>query len=212
MGKRKNTPSRPLDLQTYSLTKIDIAEAHLKTAITLYFEDSHPVPVYHLAAAAREIITTLANFKEVNTVLHDLANKREVKLETLIKEIHKFARFFKHADRDANKTIEFNEGDVDMVLQVACHDFGRVAGGMPVEAQVFEAYIHAIAYERVSDAPLRKQKLLKKVIQAFYGIRTASRRDQKKIALSFLRKALTDPSFKMEYSRKVATKGNQNPQ
>jgi hypothetical protein len=47
------------DLPTIELTKIDVAEAHIRTAVRLFFEGCHPVPVYTLANAAREILTSI---------------------------------------------------------------------------------------------------------------------------------------------------------
>ena len=41
------------------LTKIDVAEAQIRAAVRLFFEGGHPVPVYTLANAAREIVATI---------------------------------------------------------------------------------------------------------------------------------------------------------
>lgn len=35
---------------------------------------------------------------------------------------------------------------------MACQDFGRVTASMPIEAQIFEVGIYALAFEQVSDA------------------------------------------------------------
>jgi hypothetical protein len=48
-------------------------------------------------------------------------------------------------------TLDFDEGDAEIVLQLACHDFGRITGGTPIEAQIYEAWVAAIALARVSD-------------------------------------------------------------
>ena len=49
------------------------------------------------------------------------------------------AGFMKHADRAPDASIELDPDDVDVALHLACHDFGRIAKGMPVE-QIFEAW------------------------------------------------------------------------
>jgi hypothetical protein len=97
------------------------------------------VPIYVLASAAREILTTLGEKLGVETTLHSIAKRRRVPVKKLINEIHHYARFFKHADSDPAVSMSFKETEIDMVLMAACHDFGRVAKGMPIEAQVFEA-------------------------------------------------------------------------
>lgn len=121
----------------------------------------------------------------------------------LISELHQYARFFKHADSDPADKTSFEETEVDKVLLAACHDFGRVAGGMPVEAQVFEAWGATLGFRRIQDAPLRRQGLLRLAIRMFPGIRTADRKTQKRIGLLALQKAENDPSLRMEIEREV---------
>jgi hypothetical protein len=41
------------------LTKIDVVEAHLITAVRATFRNEHPASIYLLASSAREILTTL---------------------------------------------------------------------------------------------------------------------------------------------------------
>jgi hypothetical protein len=50
------------------LTKIDVVEAQIRAAVRMFFRDEHPVPVYTLANAAREIIATIGEQIEVETV------------------------------------------------------------------------------------------------------------------------------------------------
>jgi hypothetical protein len=188
---------------TYELTKIDVAAAHIRAAVKLFFEDAHPVPIYTLASAARELLTTLGDKAGVETILHSLAKQQNVNVAVLAKQAHEFAGFFKHADRKPTSTVTFMETEVDSVLVLACHDFGRIAKGMPVEAQVFEAWIYALAYKRVSEAGLRRQRLIKLCIREFPGIRTATRLQQKALGLAAMKRALSDPSLQMEYTRVV---------
>src|ERR1700730_95189 len=54
-------------------TKIDVAEAHIRTAVRLFFEDAHPVPVHTLACAAREILAALGEKLGIDTILHEAA-------------------------------------------------------------------------------------------------------------------------------------------
>jgi hypothetical protein len=188
---------------TYELTKVDVAEALLKTAIKQFFEGDHPVPVYVLASAAREILTTVGDRIGVETVLHSLAKRSGKSVRQLAREAHSFAGFFKHADRDATETLTFAETEVDAVLAMACQDFGRVTGGMPVEAQIYQVWVYAQAFARVSDAPLAGQRIIKLAIKQFPGLRTANRAEQKRIGLQVLNTLRNDPSLKMKYETTV---------
>jgi hypothetical protein len=185
------------------LSKIDVAEAQICAAVRMFFKGDHPVPVYTLANAAREIVASIGTQSDIATVQKELADKRGISARELVKPLIGPANFFKHADKDASAILEFDENDVEVVLQLACHDFGRITGGMPVEAQIYEAWIAAIAFRRVSEAPLRSQALIKRVIQFFPGIRSAERPEQKRIGLDVLMKALGDPALQMEIRRQV---------
>jgi hypothetical protein len=124
--------------ETYELTKIDVAAALIHAAVRLFFENGHPVPIYLLACSARELLTTLGDHMGVETTLHSIAKRRKITVKQLIPEAHKYANFFKHAKSDPTAKLTFCETEVDHILGMACHDFGRVTGGMPLEAAVFE--------------------------------------------------------------------------
>jgi len=89
-----------------SYTKIDVAEAHIRTAVCLFFEDSHPVPVYTLACSAREIMTTLGDKTGVATVLHDYARMTGKSFRDAVSKAHKYVGFMKHADREPDKILQ----------------------------------------------------------------------------------------------------------
>jgi hypothetical protein len=187
----------------YDLTKIDVAEQLIISAVRQFFGDAHPVPVYLLACSAREILTTIGDKTGVETILHALARKRGLPLKNLINAAHSFAGFFKHADRNPTGRLTFSDSDVDHILMMACHDFGRITKGMPVEAQIYEAWAVALAFARVSDAPLRRQALIKAAIEMFPGIRRANRKQQKQLGLDALNRMQSDPELQMTYSREV---------
>jgi hypothetical protein len=187
------------------LTKIDVAQAHLESAVRLHFGGGHPASIYLLAASACEILTTLGQKIGTRTILVGVAETTGVSMKELNAAAKEFAAFLKHADRDPAATlIGFTEQDADLILLVACHDFGRVAKGMSVELQVYEAWWYARQYKKVSDAPLRVQPIVRHCISLFPGIRRASSRaDQQRIGLERLEAAHRDKSLVMKIRREV---------
>jgi hypothetical protein len=170
----------------------------------MFFRGEHLVPVYTLSNAAREIVATIGDQIDVETVQQELATARGVTVKKLLHPLVRTANFLKHADRDAGATIDFDENDTEVALQLACHDFGRITGGMPIEAQIYEAWIAAVAFRKVSDAPLRSQRLIRATIAHFPGVRSApTRADQRKIGLAVLERAMRDPSLEMKFKREV---------
>jgi hypothetical protein len=186
------------------LTKIDVVEAHLITAVRATFRNEHPASIYLLASSAREILTTLGSKMGVRTVLHGAAEDTGKKLGRLIESAHEFAAFMKHADKDPTGVIEnFVEANADHILFIACHDFIRVAKGQPVELQVYEAWWFATAYANVSEAPLRSQEVIRRCIRAFPGIRRADRKTRAELGAAALEKAMLDPKLVMDIEREV---------
>jgi hypothetical protein len=185
-------------------TKIDVAEAHIRTAVRLFFEDRHPVPIHLLACSAREILTFVGKAQGTETILEEVAAVKGVKEGDVIKKAHAFVNFMKHANRDAGATLEgFSDLDNDPILWFVCQDFGRVTGGMPIEAQVYEAWFFATFVKRVSDGPMTWQRLVRRCIRLFPHVRSVPRQEQKAIGLRALEKALTDPSLEMQIRRIV---------
>jgi hypothetical protein len=89
-------------------------------------------------------------------------------------------------------------------VELACNDFARVTGGMPIEAQVYEAWVNAVTFEHISDVPPHKQQLIKNAIKLFPGVRDASTRaEQKAIGLRAMERAIHDPSLEMKINRVV---------
>jgi hypothetical protein len=186
------------------LTKIDVAEAHLVTAARCQFSGEHPASVYLLASAAREILTTIGDKKGIRTMLAGLAEDTGRPMKEIVAAAHEFAGFLKHADRDPTAILDkLEHADVDTVLFIACHDFGRVTGGKPIELQVYEAWWFAQAFKKVGDAGLRVQPIVKRCIQLFPGIRRAPRPEKLRLGREQLEKARHDPRLKMVYEREV---------
>jgi hypothetical protein len=61
----------------------------------------------------------------------------------------------------------------------------------------------ALAFERVHDAPVKGQRMIRPAIKQFLGIRTADRKKQKQLGLAVVQRLKDDPELQMEYSREV---------
>jgi hypothetical protein len=205
MSRSKKLPTLFMDpgVQSYELSKIDVAEALIQAAVRLFFEGAHPVPIYALASAAREIMTTVGQKTGIETFVDLLAKKQGVPVKEVINSVHEHAKFFKHADRDPTAKITFNEGKVDIVLAIACAEFLDVTGDLPIEAKVFYNWLHALLWPRITDAPYGRQQELRQNLKMFPGIRNADRKTQKRIGLDTLRRVEHDPKFRMEIRREV---------
>lgn len=188
------------------ITKIVAAEQQIKAAIKLFFDGDNPIPVYTLAAAAREVLTIIACKKGIRSVLHGFSERAGVDLKSSIKKAHEHANFFKHADRDPGATLSnFSERDPGVVLFIASHDFRIITGGSPIECQVFDAWWFATQIPRVTEFSPKKQEQIRMRIRSFPpGIRSASLSEQKRMGKEALDRVRDDPRFVEEITRDYA--------
>src|SRR3954447_21828987 len=94
------------------LTKVEAARRQLRTAIELWFAEGDPVSIHTLAFAAYEIFHFIS--KKRNPSRRDLVFDSRIVKDKYRKQwndiIKREANFFKHADRDADGTIDFALG------------------------------------------------------------------------------------------------------
>ncbi len=169
-----------------TITKLDVVEREIIAAVRLLFDGGDPIPVYALAAAAREITTTLCEKRGLRSTI-DLIHEDHPHMsrKDIYREASKHARFFKHADQDPKGVLEdFDPIEADAVLYIACSDFGRLCGGKPLEADVFELWFLAMR-DLFGSLGLSE-------IAELRGITKASRREQIAMGKNLLAAAQAD--------------------
>ena len=92
---------------------------------------------------------------------------------------------------------------MEILLFVACHDFGRIAKGQAIDMQVYKAWYLSRLYEKVMAAPLKMQPVIRASLRHFHGIRSMNRDNQLEFGWTKLQEALKDPALKMEIQREV---------
>jgi len=98
------------DSQNFKVTKLDAAQRQLRTAILLWFSGGDPISIHSLAYAAYEVIHAISkrHNPQRRDLLFDSRFIREEARSEFNKLLKMHANFFKHANRDANDTIEFS--------------------------------------------------------------------------------------------------------
>lgn len=92
-----------------TISKTDAACRQLDTAITLWFQESDPVPIHTLACASHQIICDIIRHRRGCDPLFDSPYIKTGFKTVAQKYFHKHYNFFKHATRDPNKSIDFYE-------------------------------------------------------------------------------------------------------
>jgi hypothetical protein len=136
---------RPEEGATVPITKLDVVEKEIVAAVHLLFDGGDPIPVYALAAAAREITTKLCEKRGLRSMVDAIQEAHpHMTRKDIYREASKHAAFFKHADRDPNGVLDdFDPTEADSLLWMAYFDFRRLCGRKPVEGDAFELWFFA---------------------------------------------------------------------
>jgi hypothetical protein len=95
-------------LEAIKVTKLQAAKRQLRTAITLWFQESEPVSIHTLACAAYQIIHDLNAKNKGAPLLYDSDIFKEEFRHEAVDFIKRPFNFFKHAGVKKEQFIEFN--------------------------------------------------------------------------------------------------------
>lgn len=95
------------------LDKLQVAERQLVEAIKLFFEGRDPVAIHTLVAAAHSVLRDLATQRnlEHRSIIHDNPKIEAEDRKVWIDHWNHPSNFFKHADRDADDDLIWDEKD-----------------------------------------------------------------------------------------------------
>jgi hypothetical protein len=121
------------------ISKLEGARRNLAAAVRLFFEGGDAIAVHTLAAAAQGVIRDVAKARGLNntSILHDHpAIPREARKEWF-SLLNAPRNFFKHADKDPDGTLEFDEKKNETLLLDACVTLTEISSEALSEANVY---------------------------------------------------------------------------
>lgn len=126
-------------MATHRLTKLQVAKRTLAGAIRQFFEEADPIVVHTLAAAAQGLLRDLARAKALPqlSTLHDHPYVPADQRKAWINKINEPRNFFKHADKDPQAILDFDDEDNVLVLVDAVLLLSQFPDGWLQEANVF---------------------------------------------------------------------------
>src|SRR2546429_9251275 len=95
-------------IQKIPITKLDAAERQLREATMLLFEGRDPIAIHTLASAASQVTADLLEAKGLKSILRSGGMIKAERRREVLKVMASPENFFKHAERDASKTLEVN--------------------------------------------------------------------------------------------------------
>jgi hypothetical protein len=127
---------------TIIVGKLDAARRQLETAAILYFNELDLVSVHALAAAAYEVVETIAKKRGRSTLIQ--RSLLDFLTDDLVKEARKAIRspqnFFKHADKDLDEQLELDPAFTEYIMLDAMVTYAQITGEKPILFNAFSGW------------------------------------------------------------------------
>lgn len=163
------------------------ASRQLDVSIELLFSDREPLAVRTLAAAAHAIFADLVERKHPgkswrNRLIQDSGLPRDAAINVL----NGASNFLKHADRDAEAELLFEEEENDYLIFFATLECGELGHQLSLIMQAFQVWYLAYHPEHIGES----EEIVRKAKTAFPGFSNLDRQARLKEGLQFLPKVL----------------------
>lgn len=142
--------------QSETLTKLDVVQRQLRTAIRMFFEDGDSVSTYTLAAAVEGVLHGLL---KKQGKLHPIRESDLIKSgmeREFNKVLNRPQNFFKHADDDPEAALEFPSVALEHVLFLCVVLYEMYRGRHLVEGWLFFIWFGLHHPDVVSGEPMQK--------------------------------------------------------
>jgi hypothetical protein len=147
--------------------KLEAGKRLLGEAITLFFEERDPLAIHTLAASAQGVLRdiAIATNAEHASILHDHPYVRPERRKEWINAINAPRNFLKHADKDPDGVLEFDEIENENLLLDAVLLYATVSETPLSAANVFMGWFttkhpelrEAISHNQIGDYCLRNE-------------------------------------------------------
>lgn len=122
-----------------TINKFDCVEKQLETALELFFQDCHHVPIHTLTAAAYNVIKDLRNHRQDGEML--IKRKLADQFGIDRKDINEPENFFKHADNDPEGELTYYYLFTELLLFEACMQFERLTSRCILQFSVYQLWM-----------------------------------------------------------------------
>ena len=170
-----------------TVSKALAATQQLDVAVELLFADRDPLAVRTLAAAAHGLLSDLVEVKNPGSswrekLISDSGLPRKQALDVL----HAASNFLKHANRDPNENLSFEEEENDHVIFFATLECGELNHPLSYTMQAFQIWYLACHPEQVG---LQTDPVCK-ATSALPGLSSQDRQIQLQRGTAFLKEVL----------------------
>ncbi len=138
------------------ITKIDTVQRNMDFAIEAYFSEKDIVPIWTIVGAAHNVAHDLIKEKKRKEAVADLcANANGTTISEILSSFRKTPNWLKHANRDAQSTLEIDNSDLEHTMLFTTLDLGNLlvkSTKHSNEILVFQLWYIA-KYQKTFDSP-----------------------------------------------------------
>jgi hypothetical protein len=176
-----------LGAMKFICTKHDAASRQLDVAIGLLFTDGDPLAVRTLAGAAYGILADLAEGQKLGSSWRTkIVEDSGLSEKDAVRVLNAAQNYLKHADKDTNSTLSFDEEENDHLIFVASIECGGIGHPLSFSMQVFQIWYLALYPDKVG----HDTQSVKTSKTIFPDLSSKSRSQQLALGHEFLEKVL----------------------
>lgn len=166
-------------------TKSEAAARQLDSAICLFFTDHDPLAIRTLVSAAHGIFSDLVEKKKPgNSWRSRLIEDSGLSEKEAIAIINSAQNYLKHADRDPESELSFDEIENDYLIFFATIECGELGYPLSIDMQAYQIWYLAAYPGKLGD----KTELVSKAKSAFPNIESLQREKQLMYGKEFIEK------------------------
>jgi hypothetical protein len=168
-------------------SKLDAAIRQLDVAIGLLFTDSDPLAIRTLAGAAYGILSDIAeNQKQGSSWRTKIIEDSSLSKNEAMRILNAAQNYLKHADKDSNSSLSFNEEENDHLIFVASIECASIGYPLSFSMQAFQIWYLAMYPEKIG----HNTKSVTVAKDVFPHISTKERSPQLSLGHQFLEQVL----------------------
>jgi len=127
-------------VKPFKVTKLDAAERQLKEAIYMVINQRDPISTHTIACSAHQILYDLARKKHISGNIKDIVPNR--KKREWFNILNTPYNFFRHANKDTAKKIEFNPTISHFFILDATYLYQELNDRLFYEAALFRLWFN----------------------------------------------------------------------
>lgn len=143
----------------FVLDKVECARRQLETALDLFFNEGDEVATHTLAFAAHKILEDIAPTQSTASMIEVLTWMARPNGKLFRDKFNEAANYFKHADRDPDRTIEFRPALTEHILYFGVDLYMRLTQKRNVTFVAFNAWFVMRHPDMFGDSPFKQLAL-----------------------------------------------------